>query len=164
MPVDRLEMGRSAYSVSLAFRPAPRDDHRSTPRLTDPSDQLSLDHVLLLKPSLYQLSFQSGIRRPPNPVPHMSTGKDQDGHQTRSLPQRLGLSQGDDVGRGKVQADDPTDEGRRDQDVGDGVEGDVDGERVGGLVGHEFVQLFHSEAAARRYTDTSVSVDMEGGL
>lgn len=65
----------------------------------------------------------------------MSAGKDQDGDETSSLPDGLGLDEGHDVGRSEVETYDPADDGRRDDDVRDGVEGGEDGEGVRSQVG-----------------------------
>jgi hypothetical protein len=78
----------------------------------------------------------------------VSAGKDQDGDEARSLPNGFGLYDGDDEGRGIVETDDPGNNARRNDDVRDGIEGGVDGERVRGQAGQPVVQLFETEPAA----------------
>ena len=113
--------------------------------LTDASDHLSLHDILRAEPGLDELPVRSLISGSPDPVPHMTAGKDQDGDEGSSLPDRLGLDDGDDVRRGEVETGDPGDDARRDDDVGDGVEWSIDGERVRGQVRQVAVQPFHAK-------------------
>ena len=71
---------------------------RSIRQLTDASHDLSLDNVLLTEALSKDRPVPVLIRRPPDPVPHMSAGKDQDGDETSSLPDGLGLDERHDVG------------------------------------------------------------------
>jgi hypothetical protein len=120
---------------------------RGTSPLTDTSDHLSLDDVLLTEALCKDRPVPVLIRRPPDPVPHVSAGKDQDGHKTSSLPDGLGLYERHDVRRSKVETDDPADDGCRDDDVWNRVEGGEDGEGVRSQVGLPVVQLFETEPA-----------------
>ena len=116
-------------------------------RLTDGSYDLRLHDVLRTEPGHDELPIRSLILRPPDLVPHVSTRKDQDGHQAQPLPDYLGLDQGDDVGGSKVESDGAPDDGEGDGDVRHWVEGDVDGEWFGSEFGYPAVEAFDGEAA-----------------
>lgn len=117
--------------------------------LTKSRNDLRLQDKLIAE-SRSNESLRTGIRRTPNPVPHVSTRKHQDRHDAHRSPEE---ARGEEWRKvliaQKTDGEDKGDDHGRDN-VGDRVEGLVDFEFVGSERCDPIVQVAQFEATVRK--------------